>query len=98
MCSFIEPKSAHAILKAIFAILVVLLAADDVGKMHVFYGEQNVGLDALGVGIGVLRHVGKDERLMREEEKEGKGGWKASIYTLVKTMTHCQCAHSKADS
>ena len=56
MCSFIQPKAAHTILEAIFAILVVLLTADDVGKMLMPDAEENIGFDALGVGIGVLRH------------------------------------------
>lgn len=51
MCSFIQPKAAHAILEAILAILVVLLAADDVGKMLMPDGEENIGFDAVSVGI-----------------------------------------------
>lgn len=54
MCSFIQPKAAHAILEAIFAILMVLLAADDFGKMFMPDGKENIGFDALGAGIGVL--------------------------------------------
>ena len=61
MCSFIQPKAAHTILEAIFAILVVLLAGDDFGKMLMPDGKENIGFDALSAGIGVLRHFVKDE-------------------------------------